>query len=168
MKRARRLPLLLMAGLVLAFSIASNGETDDRKPEADNGIRVSGVDVAVTGVGPVILLKADHKTVPIFVDTVVAASVQAALDEEPLPRPMTHDLMQTVLRAFDGKVTRVTILLHEGIFYGELEVTLRDTVKTFDSRSSDAIALAVRADAPIFVTKDVIESAGRRPEGQIM
>jgi hypothetical protein len=65
-----------------------------------------------------------------------------------------------VLTAFEGRVSQVVVTLHEGIYYGALTVVMRDRTKVFDSRSSDAIALAIHSRAPILVSRELLDSAG--------
>ncbi len=110
--------------------------------------------------GPAVLLRVGNRAIPIFVDSVVAESIQGALGGRKPVRPLTHDLMHNVLAGFDGRVTKVVVTLHDGIFYGELTVVVRGASKVFDSRSSDAIALAIHAGAPILVSRQLLDSAG--------
>ena len=128
-------------------------------------IRIENVEVRVTPVGPVVLLKVRNKAIPVFVDAIVAESIQGALSGKKTPRPLTHDLMRTVLEAFDGKVTQVVVTLKERTFYAALTVTVQRTPKVFDSRSSDAIALAIHFKAPILVPQDLLDSQGVELEG---
>ena len=78
-----------------------------------------------------------------------------------LPRPLSHDLMHTILESFGGKVTKTVITLKDGTYYGALTVAFKDQEKIFDSRSSDSIALAIHFKAPIIVARDLLESAGK-------
>src|SRR5580765_5386312 len=89
-----------------------------------------------------------------------------AVDSKRVERGETspHDLMHTILDAYGGKVVRTVITLKGGTYYGALTVAMQDQVKTFDSRSSDSIALAVHFKAPIVVGRDLLESAGRAVE----
>ncbi len=132
-------------------------------PSADQ-IAIDEVKVRMSEHGPVVLLQAEGRTIPIFVDLTVALSIQGALNGEKLPRPMSHDLMHSILNAYGGKVLRTVITLQRGTYYGVLTVVVKDQVKTFDSRSSDSIALAVHFKAPIVVGRDLLESAGEIQE----
>ncbi|RPH80942.1 MAG: bifunctional nuclease family protein [Nitrospiraceae bacterium] len=139
--------------------------------QADGGIAnlsdtvtITDVKVRMSDHGPVVLLQAEGKAIPIFIDVTVAVSIQGALDGERLPRPMSHDLMHTILEAFGGKVTQTVITLKSGTYFGALTVAFKDHVKVFDSRSSDSIALAIHFKAPIIVGRDLLNSAGRLPE----
>lgn len=127
-------------------------------------IRIEQVEVHLTVLGPVVLLKAQSKAIPIFVDSVVAESIHGALGGEKPRRPLSHDLMHTILDAFDGKVSQAVVTLKDGTFYADLTVVMRDTAKVFDSRSSDAIALAIHFKAPILVGQELLDSAGRNLE----
>lgn len=124
-------------------------------------VRIQQVDVAVSEVGPVVLLKAENRAIPVFVDATVAESIHAALTGGKLRRPFTHDLMHSVLSAYDGRVTNVVITLKNTTYYAALTVVLRDTTKVFDSRASDAIALATHFKAPIMVPRELLETHGK-------
>ncbi len=147
-----------LATLLLPFA-ASAAEIADKKSDA-NLVRIEKVDVVASPVGPVVMLQARNRAIPVFVDPVVAESIQAALAGGKLARPLTHDLMRSVLQAFDGRVAQVVVTLKERTFYGALTVSLGKTTKVFDSRSSDGIALAIHFKAPIFVSPELLESAG--------
>lgn len=134
---------------------------DEGKDAAKPGqVRIQGIEVVLSPVGPVVLLKVEKRAIPLFVDVIVAESVRSALTGKKPRRPLTHDLMHAVLEGFDGKVTQVVVTLKDGIYYAALTVVLRKTVKVFDSRSSDAIALAIHAKAPILVPQELLDSAG--------
>lgn len=124
-------------------------------------VQVQSVEVARSSAGPVVLLKVGTRAIPIFVDATVAQSIHAALTGLTLPRPLSHDLMHTILQSFGGKVTQVVVTLREATFYGALSIDLGGERKVFDSRSSDAIALAIHFSAPILVGRSLLESAGR-------
>ena len=127
-------------------------------------VTITDVKVRISDHGPVVLLQAEGKAISIFIDVTVAVSIQGALNGERLPRPMSHDLMHTILEAFGGKVTQTVITLKSGTYYGALTVAFQDNVKVFDSRSSDSIALAIHFKAPIIVGRDLLNSAERLPE----
>ncbi len=123
-------------------------------------VTISHVRVGLSDHGPVVLLSADGKSIPVFVDHTVAASIQAALTGEKLPRPLSHDLMHTILEALGGRVVRTVITLKSGTYYGALTVAFQGQEKVFDSRSSDSIALAIHFHAPILVGRDMLEAVG--------
>jgi bifunctional DNase/RNase len=153
------LSLCFLGALTLPISQA------DASPSATSEqVTITDVKVRMSDRGPVVLLQAEGKAIPIFVDVTVAVSIQGALNSERLPRPMSHDLMHAILESYGGKVTQTVITLKSGIYYGALTVVFQDNVKVFDSRSSDSIALAIHFKAPIIVGRDVLNSAGKVPE----
>ena len=145
----------------LALPIAEAGESS---PATSEQVTITDVQVRISDRGAVVFLLAEGKGIPIFVDLTVALSIQGALNGEKLSRPLTHDLMHTILEAYGGKVLRTVITLKGATYYGALTVAVQDQVKSFDSRSSDSIALAVHFKAPIIVGRDLLESAGRAVE----
>jgi bifunctional DNase/RNase len=145
----------------LTLSVAQAAESS---PATSEQVTITDVKVRMSDHGPVVLLQAEGKAIPIFVDVTVAVSIQGALNGERLPRPMSHDLMHTILESYGGKVTQTIITLKSGTYYGALTVAFKDNVKVFDSRSSDSIALAIHFKAPIIVGRDVLNSAGRLTE----
>ena len=152
-----RYALLWLLLPAIAFAAQDAGRRD-----AEAGlVRVEDTEVVLSPVGHVVLLKAQNKAVPIFVDAIVAQSIHGALTGEKYPRPLTHDLMRSVLEGFDGKVSRVVITLKGSTYYADLTVLVRGTTKVFDSRSSDAIALAIHFKAPLLVSKETFEKAGQ-------
>ncbi len=146
---------------VLALPVA---QADASSLATSEQVTITDVKVRMSDHGPVVLLQAEGKAIPIFIDVTVALSIQGALNGERLPRPMSHDLMHTILEAFGGKVTQTVITLKSGTYFGALTVAFKDHVKVFDSRSSDSIALAIHFKAPIIVGRDLLNSAGRLPE----
>lgn len=154
--------LTLIVGMATALTVAvpaPNRAADPAPPQPK--VQITEVDVRLSDHGPVVLLKAENKTIPIFVDATVAGSIQEALTGQRLRRPLSHDLMHAILDAFGGKVTQVVITLKDGIYYADLTVSMKEASKVFDSRSSDAIALAIHFKAPILVSRELLESAGK-------
>lgn len=120
-------------------------------------VKVEDVKVVWSEVGPVVLLTARDAVVPIFVDPTVAGSIHGALTGEKSPRPLSHDLMHTILQAYDVTVVRVGISLKGQVYYGELVMGAGGQTKVFDCRSSDGIALAIHFGTPIFVEEALLE-----------
>ena len=147
--------LCVIGGLMLPVAQAA---------ESSEQVTITDVQVRSSDHGTVVLLLAEGKAIPIFVDLTVALSIQGALNGEKLSRPMSHDLMHTILDAYGGKVLQTVITLKDGTYYGALTVAVQDQVKVFDSRSSDSIALAVHFNAPIIVGRDLLNSSGRALE----
>jgi bifunctional DNase/RNase len=127
-------------------------------------VAIDEVKVRMSDHGPVVLLQAENRILPIFVDATVALSIQGALNGERLSRPLSHDLMHSILEAYGARVTQTVITLKDSTYYGTLTVTMNNQVKLFDSRSSDSIALAIHFKAPILVGRDLLESAGKVPQ----
>ena len=161
MMACKRFVLILCALSAFVQPVAQAAESS---PGTSEQVTISDVKVRMSDHGPVVLLQAGGKAIPIFVDVTVAVSIQGALNGERLSRPMSHDLMHTILDAYGGKVLQTLITLKDGTYYGALTVAVQDQVKVFDSRSSDSIALAVHFKAPIIVGRDLLNSAGNGME----
>ncbi len=119
-----------------------------------------GISFDVIGKQPIILLKtADaNKFLPIWIGHQEAAAILMKLQGTELPRPMTHDLMTSIISRLDAELLRVTVTeLRENTFYALLTLRLPGGEVEVDSRPSDALALAVRANAPIFAAERLIE-----------
>ena len=156
--------LSAVAALLWLIPVYSVAQAEEPFRSHSDPVKIAEVTVRMSDHGPVVLLQAEGRMIPIFVDLTVALSIEGALSGEKLPRPMTHDLMHTILDAYDGKVTQTVITLKGGTYYGTLTVAFKDQVKVFDSRSSDSIALAVLFKAPILVGRDLLESVGKISE----
>ncbi len=124
-------------------------------------VNVKGVYVlsTVTGPTPVVLLADDkERLVPIYVGFPEAISINAGLKKEVSPRPMTHDLIMSILDIQGIKIEKIVIDdLDEQIYYARLYMKNGKEENNIDARPSDCIALAVRSSAPIFVDEDIID-----------
>ena len=141
---------------ILAPAVAAAAET----PEAGL-VRIEQFEVVGSPFGHLVLLKAQGRVIPISIDAIVAQSIHGALSGERFPRPLSHDLMHSILEGFDGKVSRVVVTLKGPTYYADLTINVRGTTKVFDSRSSDAIALAIHFKAPVLVSRELLEKAGQ-------
>jgi bifunctional DNase/RNase len=115
----------------------------------------------VTNMPIVILRDADHQqALPIWVGPVEANAIALQIENVVAPRPMTHDLLRDLIRELGAMLVRVVISdLQESTFYAYLELA-RDGEPLFvDARPSDAIALALRTRAPVFVDTKVLDRA---------
>lgn len=114
----------------------------------------------------VILREVDGETVlPVWVGAMEAMAVSLVLNKESLPRPLTHDLLLMTLGALKTSLTRVEITdLKDGIFFALLVLSGPEGRVRVDCRPSDAIALAMRAKAPIMVNADVLRRAAEAQE----
>lgn len=111
---------------------------------------------------PVVVLKDESGDVilPIWIGVPEATSIASALKQVQMSRPLTHDLMKEIFDQLGVVVQRIVIHdLKESTYFAELVVTFGDKVMVLDSRPSDALALAVRTSAPIFVLTKVLEAA---------
>jgi len=109
---------------------------------------------------PYLLLreKGGEGIMEIFIGAFEAQAIVAALNKEVRPRPLTYDLMISVLRALKAEIKGIFILdLRENIYYAALRLQTREGELSFDSRPSDAIALALRAGAPIWVNARLLK-----------
>ena len=154
----------LAAVLLCAFATMGEAAQSGAAAVPKDQVRIQEVEVGVSAVGPVVILKAESKSIPVFVDQTVAESIHAALTKQKLVRPLSHDLMRSILEAYNGKVVQVVVTLKGATYYGALTIDVGGEAKTFDSRSSDAIAMAIHFSAPILVSRDLLEKAGRPPE----
>jgi len=122
-----------------------------------------GVSFEPIGKQPIVLLKTadDDKFLPIWIGHPEAAAILMKLQGATPPRPMTHDLLTDVVSELQGEVVKVTVTeMRENTYYARITIVQDGREVEIDSRPSDAIALAVRCDAQIFATDDVIEESG--------
>lgn len=111
---------------------------------------------------PIVVLQDVKKNtlLPIWVGIFEANAIALQIERVDTPRPMTHDLLKNVLFHFDASVEKIVVTdLKENTFYAAIHLRHNGKPVTIDSRPSDAIALALRTDAPIFVTEEVIENS---------
>jgi uncharacterized protein len=129
---------------------------------------IYGVSFDLVGKQPIVLLKtADgNKFLPIWIGHPEAAAILMKLQSQPPPRPMTHDLLSDMLDQLGAQIVRITVTeLRENTFYAQITVQQDGSEIEIDSRPSDAIALAIRAEAPIFAADRVIEESAIEFEG---
>ncbi|MBV9492789.1 MAG: bifunctional nuclease family protein [Acidobacteria bacterium] len=114
---------------------------------------------------PIVVLKDDAEKffLPIWVGIFEANAIALQLENVSTPRPMTHDLLKNLLGELDARVTRVVINdLRDSTFFAQIRVVTRsggERAMEIDARPSDAIALALRVEAPIFVAQSVLDQA---------
>ena len=129
---------------------------------------IYGVSFDLVGKQPIVLLKTSdgNKFLPIWIGHPEAAAILMKLQSQAPPRPMTHDLMSELLEQLEAQVVRITVTeLRENTFYAQITVQQDGREIEVDSRPSDAIALAIRADAPIFAADSVIAESAIEFEG---
>ena len=115
-----------------------------------------------SGAYALVLAETDgNRRIPIIIGAVEAQAIAINLEGLKPPRPLTHDLFTTVLSTFDIQLTEVFIhAFEEGIFYAEMMLTGEKGNFSIDSRTSDAIALALRCSCPIYTTEEVMSQTG--------
>jgi uncharacterized protein len=127
-------------------------------------VEITGIALeATTGAPLVVLQESDepHRTIPIFIGGPEAAAIGLALAGETPDRPQTHDVMAELVELLHARVDRVDVTeLRDGAFLAEMTVSGPNGDQRLDTRPSDAIALALRVDAPLYVSDDVLEAAG--------
>jgi len=116
---------------------------------------------------PVVILRdeAEKNLLPIWVGLFEANAIALQMEGVTTPRPMTHDLLKNVIEKIEGDVVCVVInALEENTFYAQIHLRVADRELLVDSRPSDAIALALRTNAPVFVEEEVLEKSRRTDE----
>lgn len=111
---------------------------------------------------PIVILreKQTSRFLPIWIGVAEANAIAIKLEGVEVPRPMTHDLALDLVETLGGEVMRVVVTdLVESTFYAEITVKVDGEEHSIDSRPSDAMALALRAEVPIFVAEIVLEKA---------
>jgi len=117
---------------------------------------------------PIVILRYEDRILPILVGNAEAFAIANGMEAIDMPRPMTHDLITTILKGFQATLKSVQVYkLEGGTFYAYLILTQEgdpsaDTsIIKIDCRPSDAIAIAVRASSPIYVEEEVLRVAGQ-------
>jgi bifunctional DNase/RNase len=127
-------------------------------------LRILGLTYSQAQTGSYALVLAEDKgerRIPIMIGAFEAQAIALHLEELHPPRPLTHDLFRNFARAYNIELKEVFInKLEEGIFYSELLFYKGDDIIKIDSRTSDAVALALRFKCPIFTSREILEKAG--------
>ena len=111
---------------------------------------------------PIVVLKDENEKffLPIWVGIFEANAIALQLESISTPRPMTHDLLRNMIAELDARVTRIVINdLRDSTFFAQIALMTGGRTLELDARPSDAIALALRTEAPIFVAQSVLEQA---------
>lgn len=127
-------------------------------------LNILGLSVSQTQSGAYALVLAEEdgdRRIPIIIGPVEAQAIAIQLEGLKPPRPLTHDLFKNLAISFDINISEVIIYkLEEGIFFSELVCETGSHETRIDSRTSDAVALALRFKCPIYTTEDILEKAG--------
>jgi bifunctional DNase/RNase len=111
----------------------------------------------------VVILKENDsdRYLPIWIGPAEADAIAVKLQDLSVPRPLTHDLLRTVIDTLGGSVVHILVSdLHNDTFYAKIVIQVNGATREIDSRPSDAMALAVRAQVPIFAEESVMDKAG--------
>nr|HID13757.1 bifunctional nuclease family protein [Anaerolineae bacterium] len=133
-------------------------------------VKVDSIQVSLMSEHRVIILKDINaeRYLPIWIGPYEAEAIAIRLRNIEVARPLTHDLLNNVITEMGGEVSRIVVDdLRNDTFYASITVSLNGRQLKIDSRPSDAIALAVRANVPIFVEEDVMAQAGIIPEADV-
>lgn len=125
-------------------------------------MEVHGVNLDMLTNQPVIILKdlGSNRYLPIWIGQFEATAILMEVQGIRPSRPLTHDLLKTILDSLKAQVTRIVINdLREGTFYAQIHMSFNSSDLQIDARPSDAIALAVRANVPIFADENVLDQA---------
>jgi uncharacterized protein len=123
---------------------------------------ITGITVEQQSNMPIIILKDDKgaQTLTVWIGIVEASAIAMELENIKTPRPMTHDLIVNILEGMGARLERIIITeLRDNTFYSELVLSLDTREVRIDSRTSDAIAVALRLKAPIYVSEQVLEKS---------
>jgi len=133
-------------------------------------VKVDSIRASLMSEHRVIILKdiGADRYLPIWIGPYEAEAIAIRLRNVEVARPLTHDLLKNVIAEMGGEISRIVVTdLRDDTFYARITVHLDGQRMEIDSRPSDAIALAVRANVPIFVNESVMEEAGITPETDI-
>ena len=128
-------------------------------------VRVSSLAVDQATHNPVVLLQAqgEEGVLPIWIGAAEATAIASQLAGHEFERPLTHDLLRSIVRGFDATVQKVTINeLRGNTFFAKIYLTRDNEIMVVDARPSDSIALALRFDAPVFVDEELFRRNSRQ------
>ncbi len=111
---------------------------------------------------PIIILKdlEEKNALPIWIGVLEASAIASELENIQLPRPMTHDLLKNILVHLQVSVKRIEVIdIRDNVYYAVIHLGVKEKSYVIDARPSDAIALALKARAPIFVDEKVLEKS---------
>jgi uncharacterized protein len=164
--------------LVVALAAACGGNASRAAPTAGAGpvedprvvpagyVRMEVRQVVSLSEGEAVLLVDGQRTVlPIFIGGTEAVSIALRLRNEPAPRPLTHDLLDSIVRQLGGELVKVQVdRLVGGIYIGSVFLRTAHGIRRIDARPSDAIALAIGNRVPIYVARTVLDQSGLQPD----
>jgi hypothetical protein len=128
---------------------------------------IDSVRVSLTNQQRIVILREvnTERYLPIWIGPYEAEAITIALQDIEVARPQTHDLLKNVLNGMNARLLRVEVVnLKDDVFFGNLVIEVNGNILEIDSRPSDALAIAVRSHVPILVSREVMETAGIKPE----
>jgi bifunctional DNase/RNase len=132
-------------------------------------MKIKGLAVDPSSNTPIVLLtdRDEHYVVPIWIGLLEASAIATEMEKVDVPRPMTHDLLMRMLTELGAKIERIVVHdLQEGTFLARVHVRAGEREILFDARPSDSIALALRAEASIWMEDAVIAAAAVREDSE--
>lgn len=133
-------------------------------------VAIDSIRVSLMSQHRIVILKDidSERFLPIWIGQSEAEAITVALQEIPIVRPLTHDLLRNVLHDLGAEVLRVNIVeLRNEIFFARILLRVNEREMEIDSRPSDALALAVRVHVPIFVAEEVMREAASEPAAEV-
>jgi uncharacterized protein len=149
------------AGVAIGLALACGAPAPD--PAPDVVVNVASIAVDPSGSPVVILEDPDGgRALPIWIGVAEARSIASEIERVRPPRPNSHDLAKRMIEGLDGAIERVVVTeLRDGTYYALILLSARGQRIEIDARPSDAIALALRFDAPLFVREALFDDVGR-------
>jgi hypothetical protein len=136
--------------------------TESESGGSEVRMEIKGLMLDPTSNVPIVILRDEEGQIflPIWIGVFEANAIALRLESVETPRPMTHDLLRNTLDTIGAKVSKIVISdLKDNTFYALIHVQTNGTAVEIDARPSDAIALALRTEAPIFVLRPVLDKA---------
>jgi hypothetical protein len=133
-------------------------------------VNIDSIRVSLLSQNRIVVLKEENseRFLPIWIGPFEADAITLQLQGMEAPRPLTHDLLKSVIETLGAEVIHILISsLERNTYYARIVLDVNGDTTEVDSRPSDAIALAVRVDAPIFVAEEVMDQAGMMPEEEM-
>lgn len=145
-----------------ADEVVERPDPDFSQPPADYSTgEIVGVFAVPRGAAVMLGSANEQAVLPIFIDPSQAMAIELGLEDETFERPLTHDLVDNILGKVDAEIGKIQVdALREGTFYATIFLITADDVIEVDARPSDALALAVKDDVPLYVADQVMEQAG--------
>jgi len=170
MASTRVLPRSLRLAPLLAALLAGCGDGDGPLPGPQDLVAVEIASIGVDASGTPVVLLADRsggRSLPIWIGLAEAHSIAAGMEHRRAPRPNAHDLAKRLIDDLEGALERVVVTdLRDGTYYAVIFLSAHGRSVEVDARPSDAIALALRCGAPLFVREALFRAATDAPPSE--